>query len=362
MNDGFIDNNDLYAGAQNLLINCAELREGDKVLILHEDPTLGWYDLQAPEAVAQTARQLGIQASLQQVSGPTNQPNPDLLKAWETHNNIICFARIGDQDRFAETEPDKKLVMCYVRDAKILASRYGSTNHRAFKDVKQAINKVLLGANRIEISCPLGTELRGELSSQAAKIEKDVSVLRFPMAVPQPVEAMDFSGKVVLKGYITSTGSKVYNPDVIKIDKPVSAIVEHGRIKIFSGESEEASKVQTHYQHVARQFNIDADVVHSWHAGIHPGCSFYAKIDDNPDLWSNSIFGNPRYLHFHTCGDYAPGEISWMILDHTITVDGTNLWDHGRLKLENFELTQQCLNDWPELADLFTNPSDSIGV
>jgi hypothetical protein len=26
-------------------------------------------------------------------------------------------------------------------------------------------------------------------------------------------------------------------------------------------------------------------------------------------------FANPRYLHFHTCGNYAPGEIAWSLFD-----------------------------------------------
>ena len=43
----------LAEGAHNLLVNCAGAETGDTILIVHEDPALGWYDLAAPQAVAQ---------------------------------------------------------------------------------------------------------------------------------------------------------------------------------------------------------------------------------------------------------------------------------------------------------------------
>ena len=35
---------DIRAGARNLLINCAELSGAESLLIVREDPGLGWYD------------------------------------------------------------------------------------------------------------------------------------------------------------------------------------------------------------------------------------------------------------------------------------------------------------------------------
>ena len=357
-----MNQSNLIKGARNLLLNCAGLNKGEKVLILHEDPSLGWYDFQAPQAVFETAVNLGIEATLQQVSGPTNEPNQDLAQAWKTHNNIISFARIGDQDRFAQGEANKKLTMCYVLNQGMLSSAFGTADHRAFKEIKQAINTLLLGADQIEITCPLGTSLQGAPRNQRSKPEHDVSVLRFPMAVPIPVKAADFSGKVALCGYLTPTGSKMYSPIDVKIDGRVFAEIEQGRIKTFSGDDATVEKIKAHYQKVAQQFNLDADIVDSWHAGIHPGCPYTSDMDANPDLWSNSVFGNPRCLHFHTCGNYAPGEISWMVLEPTIQIDGKNLWDHGKLKLDDFELTQTCLKNWPSVAPLFIQPSDTIGL
>ena len=352
----------IQKGAKNLLINCAGLDKGDSVLILHEDPALGWYDFQAPKTVDEVAKQLGIKSCLLKVDGPRNDPNPKLIEIYENNDNIICFARIGDQDRFSPLTPNKKFVMCYVRDAQMLASCYGCADHRAFKDLKETINSILFNAIEIEITCPLGTQLSGKISAKHRYRENDVSILRFPMAVPQPVNASDFSGHVALSGYLSSTGCKVYNPATLKIDHPVFAQIKAGQIKSFHGHQTTVTSIQNHYNSVASLFGIDAYVVHSWHAGIHPGCSYSNDAATSPDHWSNTVFANPRFLHFHTCGNYAPGEITWMVLDPTIKVDGQNLWENGRLKLSEFEQSTQCLDAWPLLNTIISNPSNQIGL
>ena len=39
-----------------------------------------------------------------------------------------------------------------------------------------------------------------------------------------------------------------------------------------------------------------------------------------------------RYLHFHTCGNYAPGEIAWTLFDASAEFDGVpKFWENGEL-------------------------------
>ena len=61
---------DLAAGARNLLLGCADLERGDDLLIVREDPSLGWYDEEAPDAVAEVARSLGMTVSLATAAPP----------------------------------------------------------------------------------------------------------------------------------------------------------------------------------------------------------------------------------------------------------------------------------------------------
>ena len=352
----------LDAGVQNLLVNCAEVRSGETLLIVHEDPVLGWYDMEAPSAVNEAATRMGLTTTMMQVGEPSQSREQAVFDTIASHDITIFFARIGDQDRFDGSAKQERSVMVYSRDAISLASPYGRVHHHAMLALKDAVNDITFSSGCIEISCPLGTRYSGSVAHVERENASEVTVKRFPLGVPQPIPAAGFSGRVALARYLTPTGSMPYEPASCKIERTVMAIVEDGRIVDFQGDASSVTAIRQHYQTVSRQFGIDPDCVHSWHAGIHPGCSYPGMIEDDPDRWSNNVFPHPRFLHFHTCGNYAPGEICWMILDPTITVDGNPLWDNGKLMVENFKQTSTIAACWPELRDLLSMPSGSIGV
>jgi hypothetical protein len=354
---------DLRAGAHNLLVNCANLTADETLVIISEDPSLGWYDRDIVEALASEARAMGITPTVIDVGAPGNDKNPEVVAAVDSHDCALFLARIGDQDRFAAPVPGKKTIMCYARDAAMLASSYGSTDHHAFLQLKEAVNDIMLGARTIRMTCDSGTDISGSVSKSDREMPGDVSVRRFPLGVPQPLDASEMSGRVALTHFLTPTGSKMYDPPSVPIDGVVFADVRDGVITGFDGEAENVKNIQEHYEMVSQKFGIRDDNVHSFHAGIHPGCDYASTAAAaDPDRWSNTVFTNPRVLHFHTCGEYAPGEICWMVFDHTLSVDGKNLWRNGRLCVEDFDLTRQCLKDWPQLKPMFQQPAQDIGL
>ena len=83
---------------------------------------------------------------------------------------------------------------------------------------------------------------------------------------------------------------------------------------------------------------------------------------ENWERWGGAAFGNPRILHFHTCGAYAPGEISWNVIDPMIEVDGLPLWEAGRLHPERLPGGQAILDRYPCAAALFAAPDRDIGL
>ena len=352
----------LAEGARNLLINCAQLQADESLLIVCEDPALGWYDSDTSAAIALEAKNMGVSPEILQVNGPLNTRDPSLTDAIQAHDCTIFLARLGDQERFSEPVPGKKNIMCYARDAEMLASNYGRADHHAFVDLKTAVNKVLLTATRIHITCPLGTDLSGNIAASDKADPRDVTVQRFPLGVPQPLSASGLSGQVALARFLCPTGSMIYVPPFMPIRGTVMAQIRNGRIAEFSGDPEAVAQINAHHQMVAETFNIDGDIVHSFHAGIHPACAYTRDARLDPDHWSNSVFTNPRILHFHVCGNYAPGEICWLVVDPTISIDGKPLWEHGSLCLEAFEPTRDCLDRWPVLQSLFADPEMSIGL
>ncbi|MEE2775056.1 MAG: hypothetical protein VYE27_09095 [Pseudomonadota bacterium] len=343
----------LQIGAQNLLFRCAKLSSGDSVLVILEDPELGWYKRDIAEVIIDEALALGIQTRLMTVSGPTNEVKDDLLIEMENYDCTIFFARIGDQDRFEANSFKSKRVMSYVRNARALASSFGTASYIALQELKNNINNLLSSSEEIHIRCPKGTDIRSRNPGYKSELINDVRILRFPVVVPAPVGASLTSGKVVLDNYLTPTGSKVYQPGSLPMSSPIAFYVNNGQIVNFEGDAQLIEDIKTHYRTVAGQFNITWDAVHSWHAGIHPGTSYSYDPAVNPDRWSNSLFASPKFLHFHTCGNYAPGEICWMVENPTVSIAGQALWDNGVLRPELFESTDACLKKWPDLYTLF---------
>ena len=120
--------------------------------------------------------------------------------------------------------------------------------------------------------------------------------------------------------------------------------------------------MNAHHEDIAKRFGVDPWYVHSWHAGIHPGCIFPSDARHNLLRWSGSAFGNPRVLHFHTCGEYAPGEISWTIIDPTIYVDDVPVWENGDLYPERLPNGEHLLDAHPRLRELYQQPLRDIGL
>ncbi len=350
---------ELAEGARNLLFGCAGFVAGDEILVVREDPASGWYDRAAPDAVIAEARAAGLEVVVADTGPPCARGADRVAELMADHPKAVFFARIGDQTRFDDLGSGRMLVMSYARTKEALASSFGRFDHRAMAEFKSAIDDILASAQNVAITCPNGTSLSGELTSDADAENAEVSVNRFPLGVPQPVPANGLSGRVCISRPLAPTGSGVYDPPCLRVKSPVFVQVREGRITGFEGEDEDVSAAERHYRRVADAFGIEPFVVHSWHAGIHPGCTS-ADVWDDADLWANTVFNHPRYLHFHTCGNYAPGEISWTLADTTVTIDGTSMWDRGRIRVENFAPLARCLAEWPDLADLLstTPPRD----
>ena len=67
-------------------------------------------------------------------------------------------------------------------------------------------------------------------------------------------------------------------------------------------------------------------------------------------------------LHFHTCGAYAPGEISWNVVDPTILIDGVPVWQDGVFHAARIAGGQEILNKYECAAHIFRMPDRRIGL
>ena len=344
---------DIEQGAANLFRNCAGLESGQSLLLVSEDPELGWWDADLIDFLQKSALKFGYRVTQLQVGAPGNHRDDRVQAAMQSHDCALFLARAGDQDRFSTEDRGCRIIMCYARNRDMLASPFGRVSYQAMSALKSELDRVIASARHIRITCPLGSDLVAEREPRQYSEPADVTVRRFPMGIVSPILADAFCGKAFMSNYLTPTGSAVYEPPNLRLESPVVARIENGRILGFDGADEMVEAIEQHYRQVARQFDLEPFAVHSWHAGIHPGVHCAIDEHDNPDLWGNTVFNHPRYLHFHSCGNNPPGEISWMLRDHRVTLDGVPLWDEGELLPHNFPTAARCIDTWPELGMLF---------
>lgn len=361
---------DFERGVANLLESCAGARAGDRLLILEEQGT-GYYDAALGPAVAEMASIRGL--IVERVGVPfrpdaTTLP-PDIVDRLGTADHVLFLARLGDQLRFKAMPQGAKPIVSYVLDADRLAAPLGTAPYEAFAALKHALDRLFAGAGRIHVTCPLGTDYVGSIRADESPpraapddAQPDVTIKRFPMSVFSPISAATFSGRIAVAHCLAGTGARYYTPYGIGLDRPVFAVLDGHRVRGWEGDTATIARIEEHYARVADLFGLEPGFVHSWHAGIHPACAYEGRALDHLERWSGSAFGNPRLLHFHTCGAEPPGEICWNIVDPTVEVDGVAVWERGRLHPERFEDGRRILETAPDLVALFADPARDMGL
>lgn len=351
------------AGAWNMLANCAKAQRGERVLIAYEPAEYGYFDAHVLNAVVRMAHELGLIVKTINVGfDPNASQLPDALRAQIDKVDIVLFlARLGDQLRFSNMPRGKRIVVSFALDEGLLGSGFGTTSYEAFVGLKSLVSDSLNRAATVRVTCPNGTDVVGT-PAMPPEDKGDTTMLRFPMSVFKPVPAHSFSGRVALCGFLTGTGSHYYDDYTLEFDGPVMAYLGHGRLLGFDGGARDVAAANAHYDRVAAKLDIDRNFVHSWHAGIHPGCGYLQEARTNYERWGGAAFGNPRILHFHTCGAYAPGEISWNVLDPTIWIDGVPVWDNGVFHPARLAGGKAILDAYPDAAAIFAHPDTHVGL
>lgn len=345
----------IEAGARNLLLDCVGIAPGDRLLLVCEARGNGYYDEAVAEAVARVATELGARTrSLRYPLLHDDVLPADLGAEIDRHHHTVFFSRIGDQIRFWKGHEGGTRTMCYALDIDYLGSPFAGLSHRFMEELKAALEAFIRGAATWRVTCPLGTDVTGRVGFGAdSETRADDFTLRlFPVTTFQPVSCRSMTGKVALARWLVGTGSRIYDPNVVDLDAVIFAAVEGGRIRGFSGHRPTVRKAEAHYDFVAAKFGIDRDRVHSWHAGINPRTFFPRPAETDLERWAGVAFGSPRYLHFHTCGDYPPGEICWSLFDCSVWFDDALVWDRGRF----------AFVDRPAIAALMARHAVPAGV
>ena len=354
---------DYLEAVSNMLISCGGLVAGQSVLIVQEPPGAGYHDPRLSAVVASGARRLGLRPMHHTAPSSLNPgpPEDSLAAAMEQADLTVFLARRGDQMRFSHSKTSHKALVCYAVDLAMLRSDFGTVPHAAMVALRNTIDRFLWRAGHIHVACPLGTDYWGRVDALHPE-PSDTQTLRFPLSVHSPLPAAGFAGRIVQAGFLVGTGSRYYRPYACPLNSPIAINCKGHEILSFDGAADDVARAQAHYAAIAQMFGLQKRFLHSWHAGIHPGCQFENPAGTNFERWSGSAFGNPRLMHMHSCGAYPPGEISLNLLDPTITVDGIALWDKGNLRPERLPEGPALLAVYPDLARALYAPARACGA
>lgn len=349
-------------GAQNLLMNCAECMPGQKLLIVYETEEDGYYDPELTTEIVRVAGDLNIQTALFGVplTRDVSDPNPLLSAKIKDADRTLFLARLGDQLRFRADESSMNQIICYALDRNMLGSCFGTIDYRGFEALKKLVDKTITNTSEVHVTCLAGTDFRGKPAA-FSESGGDTTRKRFPLSIFTPVPAGDFSGRIAQNGFLTGTGSNFYSPWSCELKDTLIINFEGSRITGFDGSARDIDAAKKHYEFVGNKYGIDTYCIHSWHAGIHPGCEYNEPAGKHFERWSGSAFGNPRILHFHTCGDYPPGEISLNVLDPTVWLDGSAVWENGTMHPDRLQGGAAILEAYPEMGAAFKKPATQVG-
>lgn len=365
MNQNISHNADCTIGARNLLINCIGVQPGETVLLVTEDPALGYFGAGLADTIAEHARELGAVVSVVEapvIEDPVDFPG-NIRDAIARSDHTVFLARLGDQVRFQAIPGNGSKTMCYALDRDYLAAPFAELNHQVMRSLKQALEASFDAAESWHITCPHGTDISGRFPPAPEDAsEGEVTMHRFPMLTYRPIAAASMTGRVALTKWLIGTGSRLYQPYDVWFDSTVFAHIDNGRILDFEGDAESVARIRRHYEFVADRYGIDPAVIDSFHTGMNPQTFYSGPAEADFQRWGGVAFGAPHYLHFHTCGDYSPGEICWSVFDPTILVDGEAYWENGVFRFVERPEIQALFADHPNVASAFANPRRDIGV
>ena len=332
---------------------------GGSLLMLAESPTHGLYDQEAVSVLVDVGREYAEAVALVEVEAYDDLADLPLraMELFKSSDYVLFQSRLGDSLRFEQVRPN--CTVSYAYNSSTLGSAFCTTSHSLMMQLDARLRGRLSTSRDWSVST--GEALRLSGSTSVINDQGDSLIQRFPTSTIPPVSCADASGEILIAPWITSTAHRSYARESFALSAPVVATLGAGRIVDFSGHPADLVRLRDHYDYVGELFDIDVYHVDSWHVGIHPKCGYNGAPGNDIALWGRTIFGNPRYLHIHTCGAYTPGEICLSVIDATIEFDGDPLWDRGRLVFYEGQENRDLIKQYGLQPQQFIN-SAPIGV
>lgn len=355
----------LAVGADNLLLGSVGVHPDQRMLVVEEPDDCTLFEKRLADFIVQRAGFHGVTAvrrSPALIADPRDFSR-DTLQMMQEVDHTLFLSRLGDHCRFTDLDAPCSKTICYVRSLDMLGSAFAGTCNRLFHSLLERFESELFAAREWRIQCPLGTDIRGEFVWPDQGSEGNFSMNLFPVTTFRPVPCDTASGRVALSRWLMPGAAPKVDNAYMMLEETIVAEVSEGELTGFTGPIDTVNAAHRHYDHVAGTLGINRNRIHSWHAGLNPFTRFDGDLATDEGLaeWESISFASPRYLHFHTCGDIPPGEISWSLFNPTVQVDGETIWQDGQFLWLQRPDIRSLLDDTPGALSLL-EPSADIGI
>ncbi len=349
--------------ADNLLINCAHIKQGTEVLFVNESGR----DAVSRDTVTfieNRARALGASVRtiwLGAVAGPESIPDP-IIEAITKADVSIFNHTLGAMLRIRPIPGGGTGILNYATTDAILESDWVQVPYELWQHVVRSVAGEFGRAHKWRITCPNGTDIHGEVpeTERAAPATSTGFALHtFPIGTHRPTSALTANGKIAIRWLVSSQNHDV--GEGLHLDRYVIGRVQDGRFADFEGDSEDTGRVKRYLTEIGERYRQDPFVVNSWHGGINPQAFTPRRDVDDLAHWQTLVHNNPRSLHFHVIGDDVPGELSLPIIDHTVVVDDQVYWDKGRFSLLERPAARDAAAKWDVDGRAF-HLNNAIGI
>jgi hypothetical protein len=321
----------VHEGIANLVNQCAEVKRGEKVLVLN---ARGEVEADLAELIVEAVRSAGGQEQVMWLDPPEGRGGPG--GAPTLSDELIGAIRGADKVIALYPLSDRALVEALGESPNVLIANtmfrtkehFGLEHARYHWGMADAIyqrfeNELFAEGRRFRLANPAGTDVSGVIgpfSERARQLDEyRVPFSRsFNSPAYIPVATTRCEGQAVI-GY---TGGFQRIP----IDHPPTIVIENNVIDRVEGPPEAQRWVEEYAkmldERAERLARPNANRVDSWHGGLHPT----AECTGGP----RGLIGNAStdMAHFHIGPDGAHGQLQWGRT--TLELDGETVIENGK--------------------------------
>lgn len=316
----------LKMAVHNLVIDCAEISQGERVLILNEQ---GAVESAVAELIAATASEAGAEVCVtwhDPIASEVGVP-AELVEKMRAVDKIIFNGRI-DRVLLDSHFKGRQIVRInnYARTVQAMTAADALYSWRSVKATFRRIESLVENASRWRLTTGRGTDLQGTIGQPtliadaffAREIEGTRWIRVFPGEVYAPVGSADAEGTIAVE-YINGR-------DDVAWPEPALVRVRNNRVIEIAGPDSPRAKLEGMVEASVRRYGDAALVVDSWHGGMNPK----ARLPGADGSLKGAATG-PAMMHIHLGRVLDP--VSAGALRSTVTIDSTPIIVEGVLAI-----------------------------